>query len=925
MVRRGSPEPTTASNHGATNACLYPAVSRANPQSTALAEALHFLMQRLGVQNSESWQRAATLVGWCLPLDPVFACALAASGGPEVWSLVRGTLVPIIRGWHAQPALLDQSLARAAIFASESPDFSDLIWPILESQDRQGFLSSIRTGYPFVLSCLGPGWRARIARLPDDFRSLFARESSRQDSAAIPLLVDIVQNDPSEKVRRDCLVELRYRAGSARVGQLLRNSDPLPWDSELHESILRNLPDRELSLLAPRIKRALAESTSPPFLASLLELLERCDDPDWLALVQTTLAPDWPPDLVVPIWQKLKLVDPVWADAWWNDHRAGRLRPDQPPPATSDNFADLFASFLPTPHNSPSRRILDNLPLPVLAREILREAEARSDINELFLLAALLPCSPGRARQYRTELDATVRDQLRALALRIDELLDPKTETTPYRRADLAAFLGCVGHDNDTVILERWILRDRADLEQARVKPQSAAARNRSYVSYANIYAGAVASLAGPAADELLGKLLGNPETMGDAASLLTWRAHGYKEPDSQTQRRAPFDVVAQRRNWATQPRTPEDVALSNQVFTALATQWPDANAAPSRISPFSLERILGTLVTLGDLRVLPYLLTVARVSHNAHMGASLLRGLAAKGAPVSGRDADAALDKHFATRAGEIEHDIGKSFWALRDALSALLLSDAPELGLARMRALPAEWFQSYLIDDLIHLIAECPAALAMDYLLQLARDHGGNERAAHALATAFLRHPDPRAYTGLLVLLDHALAGASTVSTYSLLKNFGALIRQQPGLLAEIERRCMPTATPRQRRLLADLLREVGSHDAAMLYTRILSPDPAFTSNLESDAEAFAMTKVPVGQGGSAYTLAAVDTSAWRAALWNIVRTDPTRAKIALELLQQVYFQRMEYGWPSDEPRHPDITTFTPESTPWPIPPVS
>ena len=466
--------------------------------------------------------------------------------------------------------------------------------------------------------------------------------------------------------------------------------------------------------------------------------------------------------------------------------------------------------------------------------------------------------------------------------------------------------------------------RDHSELEQARADPKAPGARNRSYVSYANIYAGAVASLAGPAADELLGKLLGNPETMGDAASLLTWRAHGYKEPDNQSHRRTPLDLVTQRRNWATQVRTPEDIALSDRIFAALRAQWPDANEAPARFSVFGLERILETLVTLGDLRILPYLLTVARVSHHAHTGASLLRGLAMKGAPVSGRDADTALDKHFAPNAGEVEHDISKLFWAIRDALLALLLSDAPELGLARMGALPATWFQSHLIDDLILLVAECPAAIAMDYLLQLARDRGADERAAYALANAFLRHPDPRAYTGLLVLLDHALIRASSY-TYSLLKNFGALIRQQPELLAEIERRCVPTATPRQRRLLADLLREVGTHDAAMLYTRILSPDPEFTSNLESDAEAFAMTKVPVSRDGSAYTLAAVDTSAWRAALWGIVRTEPARAKVALELLQHVYFQRMEYGWPADEPRHPDIATFASDSGPWPVQPVS
>jgi hypothetical protein len=266
------------------------------------------------------------------------------------------------------------------------------------------------------------------------------------------------------------------------------------------------------------------------------------------------------------------------------------------------------------------------------------------------------------------------------------------------------------------------------------------------------------------------------------------------------------------------------------------------------------------------------------------------------------------------------MERDLSKVFWSIRDALAALLLSDAPDLGVTRMRALPADWFISHLLDDLIALLAECPAASSLDFLLELAHAHGRNERAAYALTHAFLRHPDPRAASALFILLDHALAGANA-STYSLVREIGGLIRRRPAVLREIEDRCLPTASPYQKRLLADLLREVGSGEAAMVYLRLLSSDRAFASSLETDAEAFCLAKVPLSPDGNTYTMTSVEVSAWRAALWQIVRTDPARAPAARALLQHVHQQRMEYGWPAGETRHPD-PGFAADSPAWLIP---
>jgi hypothetical protein len=140
------------------------------------------------------------LVKWTIHIDPIFAAELTRILGERIWSEIKGEFEPLLRKWYECKNEDYKECALAAVFATGSEDFSDIIWPLLEHTDQQVRLSSYRAGGTFNLSCLGSNWKQRICGWEEERRSEFIGELSLNgQSHALDIYEDFARNDPSTK------------------------------------------------------------------------------------------------------------------------------------------------------------------------------------------------------------------------------------------------------------------------------------------------------------------------------------------------------------------------------------------------------------------------------------------------------------------------------------------------------------------------------------------------------------------------------------------------------------------------------------------------------------------------------------------------------------------------------------------------------
>ena len=82
--------------------------------------------------KAEFVEVGARLVRMALHVDPIFAADLANASGPAVWAKVRDDVGKRLRAWYAQKDSHHRQRALAAMLATGSDDFRDIVVPLLK-------------------------------------------------------------------------------------------------------------------------------------------------------------------------------------------------------------------------------------------------------------------------------------------------------------------------------------------------------------------------------------------------------------------------------------------------------------------------------------------------------------------------------------------------------------------------------------------------------------------------------------------------------------------------------------------------------------------------------------------------------------------------------------------------------------------------
>ena len=164
------------------------------------------------------------LVEMALPLDAVFAAKLARLCGSEVWGVTRKALGTRLRQLWQSSFSQHREIALAAMVASGSEDFRDILEPLLSSEDPNLQLGPYRTGEPFEVASLGGAWEEKVNRWPEEARASFVAEMMQRTPAPAEIVAFALQ-DSSPRVRKSLLSFIWWGMSPEEISRFAQTLD----------------------------------------------------------------------------------------------------------------------------------------------------------------------------------------------------------------------------------------------------------------------------------------------------------------------------------------------------------------------------------------------------------------------------------------------------------------------------------------------------------------------------------------------------------------------------------------------------------------------------------------------------------------------------------------------------------------------------
>ena len=234
----------------------------------AWSEPLRMIADEIGggatksIDGATATRMGALLIDMALMADPVFAAELAYLCGASVWKESGSALAQRLRTMYR---VLDEHFrqrALAAMLASGSRDFKDIVVPLLTNENQQVRLATYRTWFDFHVSSIGPDWQKTVRGWNDQIRSEFVSEllhlgTARETVASFALA------DPSVMVRATAISALVWGCSREEVTKLLASVDDETFKAAVRKLPLEIIPDPTRTRALAAYQELLRESTDP--------------------------------------------------------------------------------------------------------------------------------------------------------------------------------------------------------------------------------------------------------------------------------------------------------------------------------------------------------------------------------------------------------------------------------------------------------------------------------------------------------------------------------------------------------------------------------------------------------------------------------------------------------------------------------------
>jgi hypothetical protein len=246
----------------------------------AWEEPLRMVAQAIGVRtvavssDTDEIMAGRILIEAAMIVDPIFAAALSRFCGAPVWREIGRPLGACLRAWFQVADAHHQQCALAGMLASGFDDFSDVLIPLLTSDDEQVSRGAYRAGREFHLSSIGANWRAVVTGWTERARIVFVEELHLNHSMrGLPeVLEDLATSDPSREVRIEAINELSWIGAERELERALSKLEDDAFKQLVGTLSVERIPSSLRSHALTLNLRLFKESTEP---ASRLRYLLR--------------------------------------------------------------------------------------------------------------------------------------------------------------------------------------------------------------------------------------------------------------------------------------------------------------------------------------------------------------------------------------------------------------------------------------------------------------------------------------------------------------------------------------------------------------------------------------------------------------------------------------------------------------------------
>jgi hypothetical protein len=534
-------------------------------------ESLRMLAEDIGARSKEKKfvELGTKLVRMALEVDPIFAGELTRWCGPAIWSEVRNEMAVLLRAWYDVADANHKQCALAAMLATGSDDFQDLLVPLLTDANSQVRLS-VYHGVEVLPSSLGPKWRDVIHGWPEEARLDLIGEMARD-----PWLADTVEEialaDSSPKIRWSVSRVLSWYGFTDKVERLLNSLD----DVGLRVGLRTSQPDDIPQSLWPRVmgvyKQLFTEETNPLERLHLLRVLQRFGEKEIAERMKGELEGLGSDQLrsenhaqITGALEEIQKSDANWVSEWvarkvldrptWFGAQDGLITmlPDKEREALYARFSTevidqgeqqrvlsvlasvadaaftsrVFAracevrrglSFGPgqdQPRWNLFRQLGDLLKAvspSMLLEGIGEKLEKEPDVVELEVLTDVLPAMNLTKADVRSSISEEMRLKLHPYLKRGADIGADPRGLPANTRAYVARLLANVGEREDLADIRRLIEADSIRFQRAQ-EARSKGDRSHDEIGYGLIYFDSVTMVDPVAADQVLAELIGTQE-----------------------------------------------------------------------------------------------------------------------------------------------------------------------------------------------------------------------------------------------------------------------------------------------------------------------------------------------------------------------------------------------------------------------------
>jgi hypothetical protein len=258
----------------------------------AWEESIMFACDRASREDSAGINAVAAAIATALPIDPILAAEMIYRAAEDVWTRVRDNVLAFVGRWHA-PGEADRAVR--FMITSGRPEFAEQVWALVANPDSQVHLTAMRAARRFRPAVLGPGARARLARLPNDTRrNLLSELVVEGGPEGIELATVVAREDRSAEVQFAVVEALFFRRADQTAVDLLGAASPQVWPMLAAKGYAAEIADSGARARVEHERERLERDANPLARVGLVLATANASEADKEQIIAAIEATDFP-------------------------------------------------------------------------------------------------------------------------------------------------------------------------------------------------------------------------------------------------------------------------------------------------------------------------------------------------------------------------------------------------------------------------------------------------------------------------------------------------------------------------------------------------------------------------------------------------------------------------------------------------------